>query len=463
MQKKTLLMIATFLGLILGTFPTQLLNMTIASSLDDDNLIEWPMYHHDPAHTGYSNNTAPTTLPTQLWNYTLETDPESMPHSPAVADGSAYVISQGSLSCFDAATGTKIWNFPALNYAGTPAVVDGRVYVGSANGGVYSLQASSGLQVWNFSTGDSFDSSVTVVNDLVYAVSRYGKIYSPDSAIGGDIYCLDAVNGNIIWNFSIGYAASGASPAVSGNSVYVGNNDGNIFCLDAANGSEIWNSSTRGAVRSPAVADGYVYVGSADGNAYCFRASDGAKIWNYTTEYNSNGPAHNYDWGNAVSDPAVAYGCVYVGSSNFGVYCLDALHGSLIWNFTTGAQVIAAPAVADGYLLAGSYDGNLYCLNATSGSEIWRFPAGVFSPVNSAGTAGSPAVAEGVIYVVGNGIIYALAAPSTAPPFPLIYIALAAVVAVVVLVTAVYATIAKRIRSSLGRNQTDAVQSWGLL
>jgi len=201
-------------------------------------------------------------------------------------------------------------------------------------------------------------------------------------------------------------------------------------------------------VVSPAVAGGYVYVGSADGNAYCLRASDGARIWNYTTEYNSNGPSHGYHWGNGVSDPAVAYGKVYVGSSDFLVYCLDASSGNQIWNYTTEAGVYSSPAVAGGCVLAGSYDGNVYCLNATSGSEIWSYPAGVFSPVNAAGSAGSPAVAGGVIYVVGNGVIYALATPSTSPSFPLIEIALAAVVAVVVAVTVVYAAFAKRKRAA---------------
>ncbi len=320
--------------------------------------------------------------------------------------------------------------------------------MGSVNGGVYSLDASSGSQLWNYSTGDSFDSSPTVVNDLVYVVSSYGNIFSLNAVSGGDIYCLDTANGNKVWNFSIGYTASGTSPAVSGGYVYVGNHDGTVFCLDAANGSKIWNFSTGGAVRSPAVADGYVYAGSADGNAYCLRASDGAKIWNYTTEFNSNGPSHNYHWGNAVSDPAVAYGKVYIGSSDFLVYCLDASDGTQIWNYTSGAQVIAAPAVVGGCVLAGSYDGNLYCLNATSGSEIWSYPAGVFSPVNAAGTAGSPAIAKGVIYVVGNGVIHALATPSTSAPFPSIYIALAAGVAVTVAATVIYAIFVKRKRTS---------------
>ena len=162
---------------------------------------EWPMYHHDVAHTGYSDGRVPTTLPSQLWNYTLELDPSSNPHPPAVTDGFVYLTSIHNLSCFDASTGANIWNFPVASYArSAPAVVKGRVYVGSVNGGVYSLDASNGLQLWNYSTGDSFDSSPTVVNDLVYVESSKGEIY-----------CLDAASGDRVWNFSVGSTNSGSS------------------------------------------------------------------------------------------------------------------------------------------------------------------------------------------------------------------------------------------------------------
>jgi outer membrane protein assembly factor BamB len=423
----TLILLGTFYGLSHQSC------VYAASSAD-----EWPLYHHDAAHTGYSNGTVPTTLPVQSWNYTLELDPLSTPHSPAVADGFVYVNSEYNLSCLEASTGANIWSFPVVSYADSaPAVFNGRVYVGSVNGGFYCLDSSSGGQVWNYSPGDSFDSSPTVANNLVYVESS-----------NGDIYCLDAASGNRIWNFSIGSTASSSSPAVSGGYVYVGNEGGGVFCLDASNGGVVWNITVGGAVRSPAFSNDCVYLGSTDGNAYCFNASNGAKVWNYTTEYNSNGPSHGYHWGNAVSDPAVAYGHVYVGSSDFDIYCLDASDGSQIWNYTTGAEVYATPAVAGGCVLAGSYDGNVYCLNATNGSEIWSYPAGIFSPVNAGGTAGSPAIAGDVIYVVGNGVVYALAAPSTSPSFPLIVIALVVVVVVVLAVAVVYVTFAKRKRTA---------------
>ncbi len=394
----------------------------------------WPMYQNGAAHTGYSETTT-TPVATQLWNFTIDVNSGSSPASPSVVGGYVYVGSGDySIYCFDAVTGAKVWSYPTGYYASsTPAVVDGRVYAGSADGNLYCLDASSGSKIWSFSvqqqgqSSASADSSPTVVGDRVYIESG-----------AGDIFCLDAASGDKVWSYSTGAASTGASPAVDAGYVYAGNGAGGVFCLDASSGAKIWDYSTGDAVDSPAVVDGYVYVGSVDGNVYCLRASDGAKIWNYTTEYNSNGPAHNYHWGNAVSDPAVAYGNVYVGSSGFLIYCLDAASGSQIWNFTANAQVYAAPIVAADCVLAGSYDGNLYCLNSTDGSEIWSFPAGVFSPVNAGGSVGSPSIADGVVYVVGNGVLYALGTQSSGSSSSLTSaIVIAVVVAVMIIVAAI--------------------------
>jgi outer membrane protein assembly factor BamB len=371
----------------------------------------WATYRHDAAHTGYSSSAASTTA-AQLWNYTIDTGALSAPSSPAVVDGYVYVGSgDQNIYCLDAATGKNVWSYPTGDYASsTPAVANGRVYAGSADGNIYCLDASSGEKLWNFSvrqpgqSRSSAESSPTVVGDRAYVESG-----------AGDVFCLNAADGNMVWNFSTGTYASNPSPAVDGDYVFVSNSEGGVFCLDAADGIKIWNYSTGGFVRSPTVADGYVYLGSADGNAYCLRASDGAKVWNYTTEYNSGGPSHGYHWGNTVSDPAVVYGKVYVGSSDFKVFCLDAASGGPIWNYSTNAEVYAAPAVAGGCVFAGSYDGNLYCLNVSDGSEVWSFPAGVFSPVSAGGSVGSPAIAGDAVYVVGNGVLYALGPLSSVP------------------------------------------------
>lgn len=401
-----------------------------ASSVDD-----WPLFRHDASHTGFSSGVAPTSNVVQLWNYTINEAGITVVAPPVVANGFVYVGSaDNNLYCLDAATGTKVWSFAAGGETdSSPAVVDDRVYVGSSNGYVYCLDAAAGTQVWNQSVMGSADSPVNFVDGRVYVESQLG-----------DVYCLDAASGQEIWNFPTKGTAHDLSPAVSDGYVYAGSNNGDVLCIDAASGLEAWHFIADGAVSSPVAVDGFVYFGSNDGNAYCINAMDGTKIWNYTTWYNNAGPSHGYHWGNGVSAPAVADGHVYVGSGDFDVFCLDASSGDKIWNVSTSAEVYAPPTVAGDYVLVGSYDGNVYCFDTSSGAEVWRAAAGVFSPVNAAGSAGSPVVADGVVYVVGNGVLSAWGSQSSASTFPWFEVMLVAVL--VIIAAAIVAYLYYRLR-----------------
>jgi outer membrane protein assembly factor BamB len=50
----------------------------------------------------------------------------------------------------------------------SPAVVDGHVYTGSDDGGVYSLDATTGAVIWDTLTGGNVSSSPGVANGVVY-------------------------------------------------------------------------------------------------------------------------------------------------------------------------------------------------------------------------------------------------------------------------------------------------------
>ena len=214
--------------------------------------VPWPMFRHDLRHTGYSTSKAPNTNQT-LWTYTT----------------GGWVTS-------------------------SPAVADGRVYVGSDDRKVYCLNASTGALKWNYTTD--------------------GEVWS--------------------------------SPAIICGKVYVGSYDHKVYCLNASTGAYIWSYATnRPVVSSPAVVCGKVYVGSPDSKVYCLNASTGAYIWSYTTG--------NFVW----SSPAIADGKVYVGSGDKNIYCLDASTGNLIWSYATGSSLFSSPAVADGrvYISSGDY------------------------------------------------------------------------------------------------------------
>jgi outer membrane protein assembly factor BamB len=331
---------------------------------------DWPMFRHDPSHTGYLRSVTPDTNNT-IWNYTTGSYVES---SPAVSDGKVYVGSgNGKVYCLNATIGTYIWNYTTdSGVTSSPAFAYNKVYVGSWDRKVYCLNATTGTQIWNYTTGGSVRSSPAVVDGKVYVGSWDRKVY-----------CLDAATGIKIWDYTTSKEVF-SSPAVVDGKVYVGSWDRKVYCLNATTGTQIWNYTTGSYVESsPAVADGKIYVGSllaSHETVCCLNATTGTHIWGYTTD------------GDVISSPAVAYDKIYVGSFDRKVYCLNATTGTQIWNYTTGDYIESSPAIADDKVYLGSDDGSIYCLNATTGTEIWSYKTG--SAVRS-----SPAVAYGNVYV----------------------------------------------------------------
>jgi outer membrane protein assembly factor BamB len=62
-----------------------------------------------------------------------------------------------------------------------------------------------------------------------------------------------------------------SSPAIVGNRVFFGSNDGRIYELDLMTGAKLWEFDAGAPVSaSPAVAARRLVIGSQDGRLYCF-------------------------------------------------------------------------------------------------------------------------------------------------------------------------------------------------
>jgi outer membrane protein assembly factor BamB len=339
----------------------------------------WPMFHHDPMHTGYSTSTAPTTNQT-LWTYKTG---GAVGSSPAVVNGVVFVgSSDDNVYALNATTGAKVWNYTTGgSVASSLAVVNGVVYVGSADNRTYALNAATGALVWNYTTGGSVN-CLTVVNGVVYVSDNDYNVY----ALNATTITIPA-SSRLLWKYTTG-GPVGSCPAVSGGVLYVGDHNGDVYALNATTGALMrgWPFTYGGNVpSSPAVVGGVVYVGTDNAIVYALNATTGAVIWSYAT-------------GGAVPcSPAVAGGVVYVGSENHNVYALNASATAvkrLIWSYTTGAGIgFSSPAVAGGMVFIGSDDNRTYALNATTGVLVWKYKTGGMVDPSS------PAVANGVVFV----------------------------------------------------------------
>jgi outer membrane protein assembly factor BamB len=203
-----------------------------------------------------------------------------------------------------------------------------------------------------------------------------------------------------------------ASPAVAGDTLFVGSTDHRLYAVDRETGTVKWKFNAEGRVTSSAaVAEGVVYFASYDGNFYAVDAATGKLKWKFQTggEHRFAGkhlhgtlpPAETMPdpFDVYLSSPVVAKDAVYFGSGDGNVYALDT-NGSLKWKFSTGDVVHASPALADGTLFVGSWDTYLYALDAATGKQKWRFKTGEDHDIhNQEGLQASPVVVDGVVYV----------------------------------------------------------------
>ena len=352
------------------------------------------------------------TTGTERWRFQTQGPVTS---SPAIADCLVFISSvDGKIYAVDATTGAKRWEFvtrgerrftaPGIHgaiprsermpdpfdvFLSSPTVVDGTVYIGSGDQGVYALDARTGAMRWRFATGDVVHASPAVVGGVVYVGSWDRNLYAIDATTGRERWRHTTGADTLIYN-QVGLASS---PAVVDGMVLVGGRDGRFHAVDAATGAERWSHNNRGGwtIGSPAVRDGVVYFATSDGRR--FKALD---VRTGALRFDLENKAISF------SSPALAGTVAYYGTSDGWVHGADVRSGAFTahfqtdgskqngakWTDSTGVlqtggmypdrtldgmmigmrtmmtvgSVLSSPVIVDGVLYVGSTDGQLYAI-----------------------------------------------------------------------------------------------------
>jgi polyvinyl alcohol dehydrogenase (cytochrome) len=123
--------------------------------------------------------------------------------SPTVANTHFQPAAQAGLTAAQVPRLTLKWAFgfpdAAVAWA-QPTVAGGRVFVGSQNGTVYSLDARSGCIYWTFSAQGSVRTAVTIGPRRPARTAAYLAYFAD---MRGFVYALDAATGEIIWSRNV--------------------------------------------------------------------------------------------------------------------------------------------------------------------------------------------------------------------------------------------------------------------
>jgi hypothetical protein len=133
----------------------------------------------------------------------------------------------GAVYGLDEATGERRWRVSHGGswVIGSPAVADGRVYVGSSDGHfAQALDPATGRELWRLATGANVLASPLVIGgSLVLATLR-------TDASWGDLLVLDPATGTIRWRLRL-EEATNSSPAAADGELYLGTEAGSVLAI----------------------------------------------------------------------------------------------------------------------------------------------------------------------------------------------------------------------------------------
>ncbi|MES2037804.1 MAG: PQQ-binding-like beta-propeller repeat protein [Pseudomonadota bacterium] len=294
------------------------------------------------------------------------------------------------------------------------------VLFASDDGYLYALNSGNGKLIWKFDLGsagiarnlpsnlgqpdyDYLASSPVVDGDTVYVGSADGNLYS-----------IDVQSGRLRWKFATAGRIR-ATPVLADGQVCVGSWDHFFYCLERDSGKQQWRYDTKKVIQSSAVvSDGKIVFGGRKPALFALDAKSGKEIW-----------IARYADGSWVESSAVAdAGMLYVGSSDsLKLSAFESATGKEIWKFNTGGWSWMTPLLADGVLYIGAISASpyyfpdvtlrsgFYAVDATSGKQLWQYqPSSLSGSFITGGVFARPVLtADAVLVADLDGTLRALA------------------------------------------------------
>jgi len=161
-------------------------------------------------------------------------DRRAIQSTAAIAEGNVFLGSRDDgFYALDFGNGQRKWrsSHGTSWVVGSPAVRDGRAYVGSSDAHfVQSVDVASGRELWRTPVGSNVLSSPVLTGDLLVVGT------ANTNAGRGELLALDAATGAVRWRLPLGEAVW-STPVVIGNEIYIGCDDGSVVAIEEVNAS----------------------------------------------------------------------------------------------------------------------------------------------------------------------------------------------------------------------------------
>jgi outer membrane protein assembly factor BamB len=190
----------------------------------------------------------------------------------------------------------------------------------------------------------------------------------------GHLYALDAGTGRVEWRFDAGAPVLSA-PLVTEAGVVVFSAGTRLIAVDAATGGLVWYVPGRGFSAGRAACDGErVYTCAADGYVRAHDAGTGQQVW---ARQMVAGDRHRVTLYSGWDDVVVLGGGAAIVATVSGSVALEAATGAPRWTFPGGTMYPPAVVLGDGTVLLTTEYGVVARVSLGDGGAGWRTDLGV--------------------------------------------------------------------------------------
>lgn len=189
--------------------------------------------------------------------------------------------------CLDLATGQTLWinAFPSVYtrfpHSGSPAVIDGKLYVLGAGKKMRAIDATSGASLWDTQLPGEFLDE--------FMMSSFAVADGAVIGLAGWLVSLDAESGKLLWQGdeqqTRGTHSSPVVWEVDGRELAVVNVAGDTICVEPRSGKELWRVESEPNHSTPVLVGNRLltYSGNRSSGLKCYEMSlSGAElVWHY--------------------------------------------------------------------------------------------------------------------------------------------------------------------------------------
>jgi outer membrane protein assembly factor BamB len=310
---------------------------------------------------------------------------------PAISGELIYVAAaDGEIAAVNRVSGDTVWEEDLdTPLSGGIGVYQDSLFVGSSEGYVLRLDASSGERVW----------STPVRGEILSAPQGNGKVVVAQT-YDGRLQGLDYETGSILWTYDSNVPVltirGTSTPIFNNGKVYAGFANGRVLAFDAQTGALLWEvrvaiSQGRSEIERIVDVDGTMelagnelYAVSYQGSVVGIDVQNGRKVWQQKAS--------------SYSGVSQGFSNVYVADED-GTFTAYMRNGQGVrWTQAALAyRELSRPTPVGSYVAVGDFEGYVHLLSQVDGDFVGRVR------VDDEGVRADMLSEGNVLYVYGNG------------------------------------------------------------